>query len=52
LQRTKAVGWIADPCLSACCCLCLLPAACPQRLDGELLLFMDICGKLLGEMRA
>jgi hypothetical protein len=23
-----------------------------QRLDGELLLFMDVCGKLLGDIRA
>jgi hypothetical protein len=29
------------------CCAVLL-----QRLDGELLLFMDVCGKLLGDIRA
>jgi hypothetical protein len=23
-----------------------------QRLEGELLLFMDVCGRLLGEIRA
>jgi hypothetical protein len=24
----------------------------PQRLEGELLLFMDVCGRLLGEIRS
>lgn len=23
-----------------------------QRLDGELLMFMDVCGRLLGDIRA
>jgi hypothetical protein len=30
-----------------CLCVCVL-----QRLDGELLLFMDVCGRLLADIRA
>jgi len=35
------------PAMLCPCAVCLL-----QRLDGELLLFMDVCGKILGDIRA
>ncbi len=29
-----------------------LPSSSPQRLQGELFIFMDVCGRVLGEIRA